>query len=327
MTERKRVFSGIQNTGEIHIGNYLGALRNWVKLQDTYDAVYCVVDLHSITIPFEPEALQQSRLETAKALLAAGIDPDRSLLYYQSQVPQHPELAWIIGVDTPMGALNRMTQFKEKSDRAGQRYGLFAYPVLMAADILLHKVHAVPVGDDQTQHLEFTRDVAVRFNGRYGDTFPVPEQITPEVGARIMSLQDPVNKMSKSDPDASSRILVFDDPDTIVKKCRRAVTDSGAEIYYDTAEKPGISNLLEILAIFTERSIDDLVNEYGSVQYGVFKQVVADAIVDGLAPIRSAYLALDDGEVKRIMAKGMLDARMRAEETMVEVRRRIGLAG
>ncbi len=327
MTERKRVFSGIQNTGDIHIGNYIGALRNWVKLQDTYDAIYCVVDLHSITIPFEPEALQKSRLETAKALLAVGIDPDRSLLYYQSQVPQHPELAWIIGVDTPMGALNRMTQFKEKSDRAGQRYGLFAYPVLMAADILIHKVHAVPVGDDQTQHLEFTRDVAVRFNGKYGDTFPVPEQVTPEVGARIMSLQDPVNKMSKSDPDVSSRILVFDHPDTIVKKCRRAVTDSGSDVYYDVAEKPGISNLLEILSIFTERPIDDLVTEYGSMQYGVFKQVVADAIVEGLAPIRSVYQALDDGEVKRIMAKGMLDARMRAEETMVDVRRRIGLAG
>lgn len=327
MTTRQRVFSGIQNTGEIHLGNYLGALRNWVELQETYDAIYCVVDLHSITIPFDPAELNQSRIATAKALLAAGIDPERSLLYYQSQVPQHPELAWILGVDTPMGALNRMTQYKEKSDRAGQRYGLFAYPVLMAADILLHKVHAVPVGDDQTQHLEFTRDVTVRFNGRYGETFPVPEQITPEVGARIMSLQDPVKKMSKSDPDPNSRILVFDDPDTIVKKCRRAVTDSGSEIYYDIENKAGISNLLEILSIFSGRTIDDLVSEYASSQYGTFKQVVADAIVEGLAPLRGAYLSLEDGEVKRIMAKGMLEARIRAEKTMTEVRERVGLSG
>lgn len=327
MTELKRVFSGIQNTGEIHIGNYLGALRNWVKFQDSYDAIYCVVDLHSITVPYDPAELQASRVATAKALLAVGIDPDRSLLYYQSQVPQHPELAWIVGVDTPLGALNRMTQFKEKADRVGQRYGLFAYPILMAADILIHKAHAVPVGDDQTQHLEFTRDVAVRFNGRYGDTFPLPEQVTPEIGARIMSLQDPTKKMSKSDPDTNSRILVFDDPDTIVKKCKRAVTDSGSEVSYDREKKPGISNLLEIMAIFTDRSIDDLVSEHHDSQYGTFKQAFAEVVVESLAPIRSRYLALDDAEVQRVMAKGMLDARMRAEQTMTEVRQRVGLAG
>lgn len=327
MTEQKRVFSGIQNTGEIHIGNYLGALRNWVKLQDSYDTIYCVVDLHSITVPCDPEELQASRLATAKTLLAAGVDPNRSLLYYQSQVPQHPELAWIIGVDTPLGALNRMTQFKEKSDRSGQKYGLFSYPILMAADILIHKVHGVPVGDDQTQHLEFTRDVAVRFNGRFGETFPLPEQITPEVGARIMSLQDPTSKMSKSDPDGSSRILVLDDADTIVKKFRRAVTDSGNEVSYDVDKKPGISNLLEIMSIFADRPIAELVAEYGDAQYGTFKQAVADVVVESLAPLRSAYLALDDGEVQRVMAKGMLDARMRAEQTMTDVRSRVGLAG
>lgn len=325
MTERKRVFSGIQPTGEIHIGNYMGALRNWVKLQDDHDAIYCVVDLHAITAPYDPDQLRAARIKTAKALLAVGVDPTRSLLYYQSQVPQHAELAWLIGADTPLGSLNRMTQFKEKSEKSGQRYGLYAYPVLMAADILVHRAHAVPVGDDQTQHLELARDIAVRFNGKYGDTFPVPEQITPEVGARVMSLADPTAKMSKSDPDAGSRVLVFDDPDTIVKKFKRAVTDSGNEISYDRDTKPGISNLLEILALFTGKSIDALVEEHNSLQYGHFKVLVADAVVDGLAPVRTAFRDLDDEEVSRLMTKGALDARMRGEEQMVDVRRKMGL--
>lgn len=323
--DRKRVFSGIQPTGNIHLGNYIGALQNWVKLQENYDAIYCVVDLHAITVPYDPAELAASRLATAKALLAIGVDPGNSLLYYQSQVPQHAELAWLLGVDTPLGALNRMTQFKEKSEKAGQRLGLYAYPVLMAADILVHKAHLVPVGDDQTQHLELTRDIAVRFNGKFGDTFPVPEQITPEVGARVMSLQDPTAKMSKSDPDESSRILVFDEPDTIVKKFRRAVTDSGSEVAYDVAGKPGISNLLVILSLFTDRSIDDLVEEYNAMQYGSFKQLVADAVVEGLTPIRTSYKNLDDVEVARLMTKGALDARMRAEAEMVGVRRLVGL--
>ncbi|MDH3306877.1 MAG: tryptophan--tRNA ligase [Acidimicrobiia bacterium] len=323
----KRVFSGIQPTGEIHIGNYLGALRNWVALQEDYDAIYCVVDMHAITVPYDPTTLAASRLKTAKALLAVGVDPQRSLLYFQSQVPQHAELAWILGADTPLGSLNRMTQFKDKSDKVGQKLGLFSYPVLMAADILVHKAHAVPVGDDQTQHLELTRDIAVRFNGKFGDTFPVPEQITPEVGARIMSLQDPFAKMSKSDPDASSRILVFDEPDAIVKKLKRAVTDSGAEIRYDVAEKAGISNLLEIFSLFTGKTIDALVDECAGMQYGTFKVAVADAVVDGLTPIRTKYKALDNEEVSRLMAKGALDARMRAEQEMGGVRKLVGLAG
>ena len=325
MTDRKRVFSGIQPTGNIHLGNYMGALRNWVKLQDEYDAIYCVVDLHAITVPYDPSELAASRLATAKALLAIGVDPSRSLLYYQSQVPQHAELAWLLGADTPLGALNRMTQFKEKSEKAGQKLGLYAYPVLMAADILVHRAHAVPVGNDQTQHLELARDIAVRFNGKFGETFPVPEQITPAVGARVMSLQDPTAKMSKSDPDESSRILVFDEPDTIVKKLKRAVTDSGSEVAYDPVNKPGISNLLEILSLFTDRSIDDLVNEHNAMQYGGFKQLVADAVVEGLTRIRTNYKNLEDGEVGRLMTKGALDARMRAEEQMVEVRRLVGL--
>ncbi len=238
MSDQKRVFSGIQPTGQVHIGNYLGALRNWVKLQDEYDAIYCVVDLHAMTAPYDPKELAAARLETAKTLLAVGVDPGSlAAVLPVAGPPTCRSCPGFSGADTPLGALNRMTQFKEKSDKTGQKLGIYAYPVLMAADILVHKVHAVPVGDDQTQHLELTRDIAVRFNGRFGDTFPIPEQVTPEVGARIMSLQDPTNKMSKSDPDAGSRILVFDTPDVIVKKIKRAVTDSGSEIAYDEADE------------------------------------------------------------------------------------------
>jgi len=323
----KRVFSGIQPTGDIHIGNYLGALRNWVSLQDDYDAIYCVVDLHAITAPYDPVELSAARLKTAKTLLAVGIEPNRSLLYYQSQVPQHAELSWLLGVDTPLGALNRMTQYKEKADKLGERLGLFSYPVLMAADILIHKVHAVPVGEDQTQHLELTRDITVRFNGKYGETFPLPEQVTPGVGARVMSLQNPTAKMSKSEEDVNSRILVLDDPDTIVKKLKRAVTDSGSEVRFDRETKPGISNLLEMLSIFAGKSIEEVAADHADSQYGTFKLAVAEAVVEGLAPIRSAYQALDDEEVSRIMTKGALDARMRAESTMAEVRAKMGLKG
>lgn len=321
----KRVFSGIQPTGDIHIGNYLGALRNWVKLQDDYDAIYCVVDLHAITAPYDPAELTASRLLTAKTLLAVGIDPNRSMLYYQSQVPQHAELSWLLSVDTPMGALNRMTQYKEKSDKSGERLGLFAYPVLMAADILVHKVHAVPVGEDQTQHLELTRDVAVRFNGKFGETFPLPEQVTPGVGARVMSLQQPTSKMSKSEEDPHSRILILDDPDTIVKKLKRAVTDSGSEVFYDRENKPGISNLLEMYSIFADTTVEEAALRHADSQYGTFKLAVAEAVVEGLAPIRTAFGSLDDQDVKRVMTKGALDARVRAEATMVEVRSKMGL--
>jgi len=321
----QRVFSGIQPSGDTHIGNYLGALRNWVSLQDSYDAVYCVVDLHAITGPYSPEELSASRLQTAKTLLAVGIDPDRSLLYYQSQVPQHAELSWLLGADTPMGPLNRMTQYKEKSDKSGEQLGLFSYPVLMAADILIHKVHAVPVGEDQTQHLELTRDIAVRFNGKYGETFPVPEQVTPGVGARVMSLQKTTSKMSKSEADPHGTILLLDDPYTIVKKLKRAVTDSGSEIVYDRQNKPGISNLIDMLSIFQAKPVEEVAADHADSQYGTFKLAVAEAVVEGLSPIRAKYQALEDEEVARLMTKGALDARMRAEATMTEVRSKMGL--
>ncbi|MDF1596835.1 MAG: tryptophan--tRNA ligase [Acidimicrobiia bacterium] len=322
---KQTVFSGIQPTGDVHIGNYLGALRNWVALQGEYDTIYCVVDLHATTVPYDPEELHDSRILTAKLLMAVGVDPSRSLLYFQSQVPQHAELSWILGSMTPLGALNRMTQYKEKAEKVGQMLGLYSYPVLMAADILVHKAHAVPVGDDQTQHLELTRDLADRFNNRFGETFPVPEQITPEKGARIMSLQDPTAKMSKSDGDPRGSVLLLDSADTIVKKFKTAVTDSEREVRYDREKKAGISNLLDILSIYTGRSVDDLVDEYVDAGYGLFKEAVAEVVVDGLAPIRNAFNSLDDQDVSRIMARGALDARTRAEQEMADVRRRVGL--
>ena len=322
---KQTVFSGIQPTGDVHIGNYLGALRNWVALQDEYDTIYCVVDLHATTVPYDPTELHDNRVSTAKLLMAVGVEPSRSLLYFQSQVPQHAELSWILGSMAPLGALNRMTQYKEKAEKAGQMLGLYSYPVLMAADIMVHKAHAVPVGDDQTQHLELTRDLAERFNNRFGDTFPIPEQITPKRGARIMSLQDPTAKMSKSDGDPRGSVLLLDSADTIVKKFRSAVTDSEREVSYDREKKAGISNLLDILSIYTGESVDALVDEYADAGYGVFKQAVADAVVDGLAPIRTAFNALDDAEVSRIMARGALDARTRAEQEMADVRRKVGL--
>ena len=323
---RRRVFSGIQPSGDIHIGNYMGALRNWVAMQNEYRTVYCVVDLHALTLPQVPSALAEARLRTAKILLAAGIDPKRSLVYLQSQVPQHSELSWILGTLASMGQLGRMTQYKEKQDKGGQNLGLFSYPVLMAADILVHRVHAVPVGNDQTQHLEFTRDLVDRFNSRYGNYFPVPEQISPGVGARVMSLKEPTSKMSKSDPDGSSRILVTDDADTIRRKIRRAVTDSEGRIAYDVERKPGISNLLDILAVFTGNTVAQLVDQHAGSGYGKLKDTVAEAVAAGLAPVRDAYMGLDDGEVLRLMDDGAREARARAERTMVDVRGLIGLS-
>ena len=322
----RRVFSGIQPTGDFHVGSYVGALRNWVALQDQFDeTIYCVVDLHAMTVPYDPADLRASRHESARMLLAVGVDPDRSLLYYQSEVPQHVELAWILGTLAGLGQLERMTQFKEKADRAKQNLGIFAYPVLQAADILVHKAHAVPVGDDQSQHLELTRDLAQRFNSRFGEEFPLPETITPEIGSRIMSLTDPTAKMSKSDPSPRSRILLKDGPDEISKKVKAAVTDTGSDVVYDWEAKPGVSNLLELFSVFTGRPIPELVDEYSAGGYGVFKGAVADAIVEGLAPVREAYDALDDAEVTEVMARGAGTARDRAETSMKTVRERVGI--
>ncbi|MCZ6738032.1 MAG: tryptophan--tRNA ligase [Actinobacteria bacterium] len=326
MTDRKRVFSGIQPTGDPHVGSLIGALSNWVRMQSEYDTIYCVVDLHAMTAPYDPADLRSKRADVAKMLLAAGIDPSRSLLYYQSEVPQHVELSWILGTLTGLGQLERMTQFKEKADKGGQNLGLLAYPVLQAADILIHRVHAVPVGNDQAQHLELTRDLAERFNSRFGEVFPVPERITPEIGARVMSLTDPTSKMSKSDPSSKSRILLTDGTDQIMKKVKSAVTDTGTEVGFDRANKPGISNLLEMFSFFSDRSIDDLVSEYRALGYGTFKIAVGEAVAEGLKPIRDAYEGMSDAEVGEVMASSAARARKMAERTMISVRERVGLA-
>ena len=323
---RKTVFSGIQPTGNIHIGNYLGALRNWVALQDEYDCIYCVVDLHAITVPQDPATFPAERRDAAKVLLAMGVDPSRSLLYFQSRVPQHAELSWILSTIASTGQLSRMTQFKEKADKAGSNLGLYSYPVLMAADILLFRADAVPVGEDQKQHLELTRDLAERFNARFGKEFPLPEPIIPKTGARIMSLQDPTTKMSKSDPDPASRILILDDPATIRRRVKRAVTDSGGEVRRDWTAKAGISNLMEIYSLFTGASIAQIETEFGAGGYGKFKEAVAEAVVAGLAPFRKAYESLDDAEVSRVVEASAMVARERAEVFQQAVRRRVGLA-
>ncbi len=330
MTEQSKrtVFSGVQPTGNIHLGNYLGAFRNWVALQEDpgIEPIYCIVDLHGMTSPYDPKEFEVARLETAKVLLAIGIDPDRSLFYMQSQVPHHPELAWILGTVTPMGVLNRMTQFKDKTEHGvPANLGLFSYPVLMAADILILRADLVPVGDDQKQHIEMTRDLAERFNNRFGDVFPIPDGLIPATSARVMSLTDPTTKMSKSDPNAKSRIDLLDTPEEIRKKIKSAVTDSEPTVRYDVGEKPGISNLLEIMSACTSESIDALVDEYGELGYGTFKEAVAEAVITELAPIRAAYKSLDDADVTRILERGALDARTRAERYQQEVRDAVGL--
>jgi tryptophanyl-tRNA synthetase len=325
MATQKKVFSGIQPTGNVHVGNYVGAVLNWVTMQKEYETFYSVVDLHAMTLPYAPAEFQRQRLDMAKLIVASGVDPDRSILYFQSEVSQHAELAWIMGTITGMGQLERMTQYKEKSDRAGQLYGLFAYPVLMVADILLHKVHAVPVGDDQTQHLELTRDIAERFNSRFGDTFPVPERITPEIGARVMSLQDPTAKMSKSDPSPASRILLTDTDAAIRKKIRSAVTDSDRFVSYDWDEKPGVSNLLELFSVFSGRTIHDLVDEFEESGYGTFKVAAGEAIVEGVSAIRERFESIGDDEIRSIMSRGAERARESAEREMVPVREAVGL--
>lgn len=325
MTEVERVFSGIQPTGELHLGNYVGALKNWVTMQDTYETIYCVVDLHAMTLPYDRDEFTYARLETARMLLAVGVDPARSLLYFQSDVPQHSELSWILGTIASLGQLERMTQFKEKSDRAGQNLGILSYPVLQAADILIHKVHAVPVGGDQAQHLELTRDLAQRFNARFGEVFPIPERITPEIGARVMSLADPTTKMSKSDPSLKATILLTDTTDQIIRKVKSAVTDTGTEVGFDWEKKPGISNLLELFSFFSGRSIDDLVSQYGDGGYGAFKIDVGEAIAEGLRPISAAYEALALGDVAGVMASGGATARDRAQSEMVPIREAVGL--
>ncbi|WP_419919616.1 tryptophan--tRNA ligase [Candidatus Poriferisocius sp.] len=320
-----RVFSGIQPSGSMHLGNLLGALRNWVAYQNEHQAVYCVVDLHALTSAPDPAELRQSTLAAASMLLSAGIDPERSVLFVQSAVGEHAELAWMMECTVGFGELRRMTQFKDKSGRSEfVSAGLFTYPALQSADILLYDTDLVPVGDDQRQHIELCRDIAERFNRRYGDTFTVPTHVIPEAGARVMDLQNPNDKMSKS-LDSPGTVGILDDPAVVARKFKRAVTDSDNEVYYDPVAKPGVSNLLGILASATDRSPEAVAEHY--TQYGRLKADTADAVNNLLAPIRDRYLELsaEPAEVVRILETGAARARSVAAATLDRARNNAGL--
>ncbi|HZB73002.1 MAG TPA: tryptophan--tRNA ligase [Acidimicrobiales bacterium] len=321
-----RVFSGIQPSGDLHLGNYLGALRRFVVDQDEHESFFCIVDLHALTVPKDPAELRARTLSTGALYLAAGLDPARSTLFVQSHVHEHAELAWLMACTASFGELRRMTQFKDKAE--GQDFvsaGLFTYPTLMAADILLYDIDRVPVGDDQRQHLELTRDVAERFNARYGRTFVVPAAAIPVAGARVMDLQIPTNKMSKSVESPQGTVLVLDEPKVIERKVKRAVTDTEAEVRYDPVEKPGVSNLLSILAAATGEEPKALADRYE--QYGPLKADTAAAVIELLAPLQTRYaeLAADPGHVASLLAEGADKAQQVAAGTLARAREAVGL--
>jgi tryptophanyl-tRNA synthetase len=322
-----RIFSGIQPTGDKHFGNYSGGFRQYAATQEEGDAFFCIVDLHSITTAYEPEELRESTLDLAAMLFATGLDPDRSTVFVQSHVAAHAEAAWLLSAVTSYGQLGRMTQFKEKSERREFiSAGLFTYPVLMAGDILLYQTDLVPIGDDQRQHLELARDVAERFNSRFGETFTIPEGRFPKTGGRIMDLQEPERKMSTSDSQPPGKVLITDPPETIRKKLKSAVTDSGTDVRYDPAEKPGISNLLEIMSVATGEEISTLEARYNSGGYGPFKADVAEAVIALLEPIRARYdeLRTDAGELQRLLAQGAEKARAASAPTLEAMYDRMG---
>jgi tryptophanyl-tRNA synthetase len=323
-----RIFSGIQPTGRKHLGNYIGAIVQWVAGQDRGEAIYCLVDLHAITVSYEPAALREAVYDTAATLLAAGLDPDRCIFFRQGDVQEHAELCWLLSSVTSFGELNRMTQFKDKagSQRDLVSAGLFFYPVLQAADVLAYRANEVPVGEDQRQHVELMRDVAERFNFRFGETLVVPEVRVPTVGARIMDLQFPERKMSTTGGSPQGTVYVTEEPDTIVKKFRSAVTDSGTDVVR-APDKPGITNLIDILAAVQGSSPEEVEASFNGAGYGVFKQAVADAVVEYLAPVRERYqeLRADEGELERILEAGAEKARAIASDTMVDVRQAMGV--
>lgn len=323
---KKRILSGAQPTGSLHLGNYLGALKNWVLLQDEYEAFYCIVNLHAITLPQDPKTLRQKTLDLARIYLASGVDPEKSTIFIQSDVPEHAELTWVLSCQTRMGELERMTQFKDKgkgnAERAG--VGLFTYPVLMAADILLYQTDLVPVGQDQKQHLELTRDLAERFNRDFGETFKIPEPYIPPVGASIKSLQDPAKKMSKSDENLNGSIFLLDDADTIAKKFKRAVTDSGTEITFDES-RPAIANLLTIYQLLTGKQSDACVAHFDGKGYGQFKSELAEAAVEFLRPFQQRVLEYDDASLLPILEAGANKARSVASATLADVYAKTGI--
>ncbi len=323
MEQRPVILSGIQPSGRLTIGHYTGALRNWVALQSTHTCFFMVADLHAITVPQDPDELRQRTLETAALFLACGIDPAQSTLFVQSHVPEHVQLAWVLACLTGMGECSRMTQFKEKSaqHRHNVNVGLFAYPILMAADILLYQADLVPVGADQKQHLELTRNLAERFNNRYGPLFRIPEPYIPPIGAKIMSLQEPTKKMSKSDPNPNAVLFLTDSPEDIRRKIRRAITDSGREIRYDEKQRPGISNLLVLYHVATGKSIPDIEREFEGAGYADLKAALAEALIEFLRPIREEYQRLLNAQdyLLGILAQGAEKARSRAQQTLRRV--------
>ena len=322
----KRVFSGIQPSGLMTIGNYLGAMKNFVKLQHETDSVFCIVDMHAITVPQDPKELHENTLKLGALYLAAGIDPDKATLFVQSHVPAHAELGWIMQCVGYFGEYGRMTQFKDKSAKKEHfTAGLFTYPALMAADILLYDADLVPVGDDQKQHLELTRDLAERFNNKYGETFILPDPYIPKVGGRIMSLQEPTKKMSKSDENPGAYIAVLDEPDVIRKKISRAVTDSLNTVRYNPEEQPAISNLLTIYSLFAEKSIQEIEQMYEGKGYGALKKDLAEVVVTALSPIQNRYKELrESGELEQILKKGAEKAAERASKKVIQVKESMG---
>ncbi|AEC17693.1 tryptophan--tRNA ligase [Gallibacterium anatis] len=324
------VFSGVQPSGELTIGNYLGALRQWVKMQDDYECLFCVVDLHAITVRQDPVALHKATLDVLALYLACGIDPNKSTIFVQSHVPEHTQLAWVLNCYTYFGEMGRMTQFKDKSARyeGNVSVGLFTYPVLMAADILLYQAKQVPVGDDQKQHLEITRDIAQRFNALYGDIFTIPEVFIPKAGARVMSLLDPNKKMSKSDDNRNNVIGLLEDPKAVAKKIKRAVTDSEEppRVKFDVENKPGVSNLLSILSAITEKSIPELEAEFEGKMYGHLKGAVADEVSAMLTQLQERYYHFrnDEALLNKILHEGAEKARAKAKETLDKVYQAVG---
>jgi tryptophanyl-tRNA synthetase len=322
-----RIFSGIQPTGAKHLGNYIGAIRNYVATQEKGDAFFCIVDLHSITSDYDPDDLRESTLSLAALLFAAGLDPERSAVFVQSHVPAHPEAAWLLGSVTSYGELRRMTQFKEKAEQQDfASAGLFTYPVLQAADILLYQTDLVPIGEDQRQHLELARNVAQRFNSRFGETFRLPDAMIPEVGGRIMDLQEPERKMSTTGGTAQGTVGVLDPPETIRKKFKSAVTDSGTDVRHDPEQKAGVSNLIEIMAIATGQEIPEIEARFDGGGYGAFKGEVGEAVVALFVPIRERYdeLRADPGELERLLGLGAEKARTASAPTLEQMYERMG---
>lgn len=326
---KKTILSGIQATGSLTLGNYLGALNNWVEMQDEYDCYYMIADLHTLTIRNDPKTLRENTLKLIALYIAAGLNPEKNTIFIQSHVPAHTQLSWVLNCYTYMGELNRMTQFKDKSSKHADNInsGLFTYPVLMASDILLYNADLVPVGEDQKQHLEITRDIAERFNSLYGETFKIPEPYIGKVGARIMGLQNPTAKMSKSAQDQNDKILLTDTPDEIRKKFKKAVTDSENCVRFDRENKPGVSNLMAIYGIIKNKTMEDIEKEFEGQGYGTFKTAVADAVVERLEPLQKRYNELleNPSELMAICEKGAKKAEEKANAILKDVYKKVGL--